>query len=317
MATTQSLIDYYANLLILQYLGQPNAYATIQTVVTGVIMDQLPTQVENAFNLNPTVQTVTFSDVAASGSFVITYNGMNSGSIAWSASLKDIQDAVNILFGVNAVTVTGSIFSETLVFTFNVNQAPQLITITSNTLQNVSSVPITTTVTNNIASGVQLDVIGKYAGVTRSGFGMSGPITLGDADFIRLIQLAIITNTSGSSLATIEALLFAYFPNEILVFDYANASPMRMSYLINTSLSSQDLIELFVSEGLLPQPMGVGIGVVAAPIIDQFFGFCDYNYATPTMPNTMNTNPFNCGTSYTLGDYVETWPWLDYRDAVI
>lgn len=315
--TTQQIIDYYANLLILQYIGQPNAYATIQTVVTGVVMNQLPLQVQNAYNLNPTIQTITFSDVAASGAFTLSYLGNFSSSIPWNATLAQIQNAVNGLFGVNAVTVTGSIASQSLVFTFNINQSPQLISVSSNTLENALLVPITTTLTNNIAVGVQLDVIGKYVGVTRSGFGISGPITLNDADFIKLIRIAIIVNMQGSSLATIDGLLNTYFPGEIYVFDYGLTSPMRMSYLINTSITSENLLQLFIAEGLLPHPMGVSIAVAAAPIINEFFGFCDYLYATPTMPNTVNTNPFNCGTSYTSGDYIETWPWLDYNDAVI
>lgn len=50
MASTQSLIDYYANLLILQYRQQPKAYATVQAMVKMMVMDQLPDQVQNAFD---------------------------------------------------------------------------------------------------------------------------------------------------------------------------------------------------------------------------------------------------------------------------
>lgn len=53
--TTQELIDYYANLLILQYIGQPRAYATIQALVEPTIMDQLPITVQNAFDLETAV----------------------------------------------------------------------------------------------------------------------------------------------------------------------------------------------------------------------------------------------------------------------
>lgn len=172
MATTQELIDYYANLLIIQYLGQPKAYATIQNLVKPVIMDQLPVAVQDAFSLDTAV-------------------------------------------------------------------------------------------------GVQLDVIGKYVGVTRTGMGFDGPIVLNDADFRVLIKVAIITNQSGSSLYDIQNILHIFFPGSILVFDYQD---MRMSYLIDSDIGSQDLIQLFVTEGLLPKPMGVQL---AAPIYTtdlQFFG---------------------------------------------
>lgn len=208
--TTLDIINYYANLLILQYLGQPKAYATIQTLVTPVVMDQLPARVMNAFDL------------------------------------------------------TGA----------------------------------------NPATGVQLNIIGKYAGVSRSGFGFSGPITLNDADFLPLIQLAIIRNSEGSSLSDIQKLLNRFFPAEILVFDYAN---MRMSYLVSSSAGGQSFIQLAVAEGLLPRPMGVALAaVIYAPVITTFFGFRTYSLPAH------NSSPFNSYSSYTMNT-----PWLTYADAVL
>ena len=208
---TQDIINYYASLLILQYVGKPKAYATIQTLVTPVVMDQLPTQVMNAFNLTGT----------------------------------------------------------------------------------------------STAVGVQLNVLGKYQGVTRSGYGFGGvPITLDDADFLTFIQMAIIRNNSGSSLADIQRLLQQFFPGQILVFDYQN---MQMSYLVSSAIGSQNLMQLFVNEGLLPKPMGVGLSVVIyAPVITTFFGFRTY-----LLPGHNNT-PFN---SYT--DYQTDRPWLSYQNAVV
>lgn len=175
--TTQDIINYYANLLIIEYISQPNAYATIQALVSLVIMSQLPTQVQNGFNLDGTAQ------------------------------------------------------------------------------------------------GVQLDVLGEYNGVTRSGVNFANQmVTLDDADFLVLIKLAGVLNSAQSDLSDIEMLLNANFPGEIFVFDHKN---MRMSYLINSSLGSQNLIQLFVTEGLLPKPMGVQL---AAPIVApalEFFGMLD------------------------------------------
>lgn len=156
---------------------------------------------------------------------------------------------------------------------------------------------------SNTAVGVQLDVLGKYAGVTRTGNGFYGPITLNDSDFLVFIQLAIVTNSAGSSLATIQQLLFQYFPDEILVFDYAD---MHMSYLIDSSVGSQALAQLFVAEGLLPKPMGVALAsTIYYPGIKSFFGFRTYRLPAH------NASPFNTYTSY-----VTTWPWLSYAYAV-
>ncbi len=207
--SVRSLVQYYANLLILQYLGKEKAFATIETVVTPVIMDELPTQVQNAYNLSGT----------------------------------------------------------------------------------------------ELAVGTQLDVIGKYVGVTRSGNGFIGPITLDDADFLSLIQFAIIRNALGSSLYDIQFLLHQYFEGDILVFDYKN---MRMSYLVSSSIGSQDLVQLLIVEGLLPKPMGVALAtVIYVPVIDMFFGFRTYDLPA------FNSTPFN---SYS--DYQLDWPWLSYANAI-
>lgn len=204
---TQDLIDYYANLLILQYVGMPKAYATIQTLVSGPIMGQpsdptttLPVAVQNAYNINPA-------------------------------------------FGPTAV-------------------------------------------------GVQLDVIGKYAGVSRNGIGVTGnSITLTDGDFLALIQMAIIRNNSGSSLQTIQEQLNQFFPGNILVFDYSN---MHMSYLISTAIGSINLIQLFITEGLLPKPMGVQLGsIIYTAIIDAFFGMTEYSLYEITHQVEQNASPFN------------------------
>lgn len=314
--TTQEIIDYYANLLVLQYLGKPKAYATIQTSVTGVVMDQLPTQVQDAFNLNATVQTIEFSDVPASGLFDIGYGTKNTVGFQWNSTTAFIQLWLNQAFGTNTVSVSGSLASQTLTFTFGLTTAPLFISVPANSLKNAGAVAITATVSTNLAQGVQLDVLGKYAGVSRSGIGSSGPITLDDADFIKLIQMAAITNAAGSSLATIVSFLVQYFPNEVFVFDYALTSPMSMSYFINSSIGSQELVQLFISEGLLPKPMGVSLSVIIAPVINKFFGFCDYSTATPTAPNTVNTEPFNCAVSYTALNYNTTWPFIDYSDSI-
>lgn len=211
--TTQELINYYANLLISQYVGKPNAYAHMQTLVTPVIMDQLPLQVQNAYNL------------------------------------------------------TGS----------------------------------------SPAIGPQLDVLGKYAGVTRTVNGFSGPITLSDSDFLSLILLAIVTNNAGSSLYDIQSLLQINFAGQIFVFDYANGDIMRMSYFISSSVGSQNLVEAFVAEGLLPHPMGVELGItVYFPVINTFFGFRTYD-----APG-MNNSPFN-----TYDVYNNNSPWLSYSDGVL
>lgn len=207
--TPGSLAEYYANLLILQYRTKTKAFTTIEETIKPFVMDLLPSEVQDAFN------------------------------------------------------ITGT----------------------------------------NTAVGVQLDTIGKYVGVTRSGFGFFGPITLDDTDFLTFIRLAIVRNNAGSSLAGIQNLLHQFFENEILVFDYQN---MQMSYMINSSIGSEELLQLFITQGLLPRPMGVGLSVVVAPVIDEFFGMRTYqSEASPLV------TPLNSYVSYNTD-----WLFLTYADAI-
>lgn len=153
------------------------------------------------------------------------------------------------------------------------------------------------------ATGVQLDVIGKYVGAKRSGNGFFGPITLNDADFTALIKMAILTNNADASLATIQRLLATYFPGQLQVFDKLS---MQLSYFIDSSTGSQQLVQLLVTEKLLPKPMGVGISsIIYAPGSFKFFGF--QTYSLPPR----NVSPFN-----TYSDYEFNTPWLNYSYAI-
>ncbi len=176
--TTAELAKYYSDLLILQYIGKPKAYATIGAVVTPVLIDQMPIAVQNAYEIGTAV-------------------------------------------------------------------------------------------------GVQLDVIGKYVGVSRNGNGLEGQaISLDDSDYTQLIKMVIIKNNSGSSLATIQSLLSANFPGEIFVSDNQD---MGLNYVLVETLGTSDLLELIVTGGYLPKPMGVETSVVIVPAHEfPFFGLRTY-----------------------------------------
>lgn len=304
--STLSLLEYYSSLLIKQYANKPKAIATIQALVRGVIMAQTSTQ------------QITFSSVPDSGSYTLSYDGETTGTIPFGAMDSDVQTALQALDGLSAVTVLNMLVS----FTGVVAPALSLV-VETNTLE-TGGIPVSIMITetdltlplavqngynllgDNPAVGLQLDVLGKYANVTRNGNSTSGqPITLNDSDFLTLIRVAIISNNSGSSLYEINNLLFQFFGTTILCVDNAN---MTLDYLIS-SLSSTDLIELFITENVLPHPMGVQISVIIyAPIVNAFFGFVTYD--NPIQP--MVTRPFN-----DYDDYQTDWPWFSYSDVLI
>jgi len=51
MTTTEELITYYSDLLIMQYNNKPRAIATVQAYVSEVIADQIVQQVSDGFDL--------------------------------------------------------------------------------------------------------------------------------------------------------------------------------------------------------------------------------------------------------------------------
>lgn len=153
------------------------------------------------------------------------------------------------------------------------------------------------------AAGVQLDVIGKYVGVKRTGVGFSGVITLTDAEFSQLIALAIIKNSDGSSLAQIQSLIQAAFSGAVVITDHTN---MRLSVLIDSSQITNNVAQLFFTEELLPKPMGVQLSVpVYTTPINRFFGFRSARHPL------VNGTPFN-----SVQNYHTNYPWLTVKDGL-
>ncbi len=308
--STRELVDYYAGLLILQYAMKEKATATVKTVVTPTVMPQTSVQ-EISFSLPPT-----------SGAFALAYDDVASASVNWNDDATAIQTKLRAIdAALAAIVVTGSIAAGLVVTLTDVTPPALLFTVSANTLlATATSVEITVEETDeilpiavengfnliagtDIAVGAQLDVLGKYAGVTRSGQGFSTVISLTDADFYIFIQIALALNVMGSSLSDIQNFLATYFPDQIFVFDYTN---MHMSYLVDSSVGSQDLVQRLVAGGYLPKPMGVQLATTTyAPDVKNFFGFRTYD-----LPG-FNVNPFN---SYS--DYQLDWPWLTYQNGV-
>ncbi len=89
-------------------------------------------------------QILTLSDVAASGTFKVNYNGNASAAINWNDSISTIQTKVRAITGLSTAVVTGSIASQTLHFNLtSISSIAGLLTITDNSLQNGGSVAIT------------------------------------------------------------------------------------------------------------------------------------------------------------------------------
>jgi hypothetical protein len=304
--TTSELLSYYQSLLILQYVGKLKARETIATVATGLLQTMVSKQ-EISFDVAPTT-----------GQFVLRWQGSNSLAIDYNDSEADIQTAIRSITGLDDVTVSGDIQSGSFVVTFlGVDPVASLLTVFSTTLDAAIAIaeidkvlPLAVqdafnVIGDNIAQGVQLDVIGKYVGVDRVSRGFTQQIVLDDTDYLTLIKMAIIRNGAQSDLGTITAFLEFFFPGQVLVFDN---QLMQLSYLISSSVGSVELIQVFLVQNLLPKPMAVALtSTIYAPVINKFFGCVQYNF-----PFANNNTPFN-----TYADYRLDWPWLSYQNSIL
>lgn len=306
--TTLDLVEYYENLLIIQYFNQSNAEETIGASVAPIIMPQT------------SIQQISFANTPASGTFKLNYDGVDTAAINWNDSVGTIQTKLQAISGLGSVTVVGSIASLSLTVTFtNVAPPAVLLTIDANSLHDAGSNLVVPTVNEldvilplaiqnafalGSAGGVQLDLLAKYVGVSRNVSTKDGPISLTDNELTTLIRMAILINTSDYTLSSIQSFLATFFPGQILVFDYKN---MQMSYMIDSSLGDRNLALAISEEGLLPRPMGVQLAsTIFADGITRFFGFVTY-----TIPTQHNNEPFNDYSSYQTD-----WPWLSYSDAL-
>jgi hypothetical protein len=133
------------------------------------------------------------------------------------------------------------------------------------------------------AVGVQLDIIGKYVGVTRYGYKFGATtllppvaITLDDTQFRAYIILSIQRNKITSSLYDVEKILEDSFPGAFYVYDYKS---MYINYVYRLNLGVNILAEFFILAGALPSPMGVGVGSITynPGMATLFFGFQTYS----------------------------------------
>lgn len=279
------------------------AAMSIQAVSSLNIMNQLPAIIQNAFNLIPTVQSIVFESAPTTGTFQITLavtstpsiSTTNTAAINWNDSNQVITNKINAILPSGFVSLDGSLADGIITLSFtNVN--PTVISVTSN------STGQTTSIETNLAFGAQLDVLAKYAGVSRNGNGPNGAVVLNDSDLYTLIQLGIIRNNSGSSLSDIDNLLFTFFQDNLKVTD--NQS-MGLSYTVNLNYFSDALLQCMLSQDLLPRPMGVQLASVI-PIVNPFFSFC-----SASLPTNRTGPGFN-----DVNDYVLTSPWLSVGDIV-
>lgn len=121
------------------------------------------------------------------------------------------------------------------------------------------------------ATGVQLDILGKYLGTDRYYINTSGALTaLNDQEFSLLLQLKAIANNSNCSHESIDNALFDFFGTQIRAESTGN---MEMTFFIPAGATPVMIASL--QKDCLPRPMGVGVRYVVVQT-SPMFGFVTY-----------------------------------------
>ena len=140
------------------------------------------------------------------------------------------------------------------------------------------------------AVGKQLDLLGKYIGLSRQvavNIGTSDTNILNDSQYRILLKLRLIQNTNFSSTSQIKTALYELFPSDIRLFDNRT-----MFYDYQLSSDFNELVNVIIAEKLLPLPMGVGYTIQIVPDLKDLFGYYGYD--------GLNDNP-NGFSSYSDG----------------
>lgn len=113
------------------------------------------------------------------------------------------------------------------------------------------------------AVGDQLDVLGKYIGLTRVQAGNPD-----DSEYRTLLFLALTRNSGNASLKDIDTLADSVIPVPFLLFD---AGEMILTYVF--AIGDKASIEDALSLGLIPKPAAVGVALAFSADPDATFGY--------------------------------------------
>jgi len=187
-------------------------------------------------------QTLTFSDIAASGAVEITYNANTSASINWNDSTPSIQTKLQAMTGLAQVQVVGTIIGEALtIICYGVYGAGHTFGVTANTLENASSASITVTPSTPVAGETLGPAITRTAGLVQY-FGIlvnescgtgqiipSADVTAAAAVVQALIKILFLVTNSSTDLTATTGM--------IAVLTAASYTQTRMLYYGDTSSS--------------------------------------------------------------------------------
>jgi hypothetical protein len=139
--------------LAASYVPGVNQSVNINEIATRVQDIDANTLVTGAGISLGTLQILTFSGVAASGSFKVSYNGNDSAAINWNDNIATIEGKIQAITGLTAATVTGSISGQELVFNLsNLSNVLALLVVKDNSLQTSAPADVSVSFDANFAN---------------------------------------------------------------------------------------------------------------------------------------------------------------------
>lgn len=141
------------------------------------------------------------------------------------------------------------------------------------------------------AQGPQLDMLGKYIGISRKVKTFTDFVVLSDVDYRMLLKIKIATNNMGSSMFDIQNFINLNLKGILRAFDHYD---MNMSFFLNSAIISNTLAQVIIAENLLPKPMAVGFSAtVYLPTLDNVFGYRSYSFDPLDLVGFNNYSSYN------------------------
>lgn len=250
-AAVQAIIDYYVNLLIIQYHNKPKAMAAIAAVAKEIIANGILLAIENGYSLG--------------GYGYLTYD---SGAAFDSGAVYDQTPDVSAAVGAQLDILgkyagTDRFYSESELIDF--------FGLTSYSEFDPDALPHF-----GFLTYADYDTADSHNGTLTYDDIISVANSLVDEYFRTIILIKIFQNYSNHSHSSIENALFSFFNGAIRPESFGN---MVMFYFIASTVTP--VMRAVLDKKILPKPMGVR-SIIVSDATGNIFGMTDYSdYQSP------------------------------------
>lgn len=268
MSENASLIEYYKNLLILQYRDKPKAEGHIGNIISAGMIYDIMIAVRDGFDIDTAVG----AQLDVLGKYIgsdreVTGTAFTRDYFGY-AEYNDTVFAFKGYTEYKKFVPTGSYFGARRYRTTGGNYFPFR-------LYNASPSDIKTAQYRSFSGTFQGTVpdvqVFSYRNSRVSLF------QLNDMEYRAILKLLIVKNYGTGSAKDIDDLIAATIGEEIIFTDRQN---MSISYIFPESMTR--FITIAKSEDVLPRPSGVGMSIAFTKYINSIFSYSKYGGGAPS-----------------------------------